>query len=576
MMHVMNTGDTRETTHSEDLENLHPVLKRIYEARGKISIKDITLSLQDLENFQNFHQIEKAAQFLSESIQKQESILVIGDYDADGATGTALAIRALRAMGALHVSYMIPNRFSLGYGLSVELVKEAVKLKPDILMTVDNGITSIEGVAYAKSLGLKVIITDHHLGKDTLPEADVIVNPNQQGCGFASKHLAGVGVVFYVIAATRSYLSKIKWFELMKLEPPVLAKWLDLVALGTVADVVPFDRNNRILVQQGINRIRLGLCTPGILALCKVAGRNPQAISSQDLGYVIAPRLNAAGRLDDMSIGVKCLISDDANEVEALAMRLNQLNIERRAIEKRMQQEALHLLTQEHLDSQITSNSICLYDSSWHEGVIGVIAGRLKDRYHRPSIIFADSADQLLKGSARSIAGVHIKDVLEEIANTHSDLIIKFGGHAMAAGLTLKKEKLELFREALEKALQIRMTPELKLNRIITDGELKPHECSLELAELIAKSGPWGPHFPEPCFEGHFKILGRQWLTDKHLKLNLSFPNHYYPIEAVAFNAQGWENIGDNVRIIYRLNVNEYMNLKKLQLIIEHNQPALL
>lgn len=555
------------------LTHLHPVLQRVFAARGIQTVEDIDLQLNRLPTFHAMKDIHKAAELLADAIQAKRQILIVGDYDADGATGTALAVRALKAMGAQSVHFLVPNRFDYGYGLSKALVQSIVKPRPDLLVTVDNGISSVEGVAYAKSLGMQVLITDHHLPGSELPDAEAIVNPNQPGCTYPSKNLAGVGVMFYVMAALRSCLKERKWFEQASLAPPVLAQWLDLVALGTVADVVPLDYHNRILVKQGLRRIQEGRCVAGIQALCQIANRVLSKLSSQDLGYALAPRINAAGRLEDISIGIQCLLTDDQARAQELAQILHELNHKRRFIEANMQQEAQELLSVVDWNTEVVPKGICLHHTSWHEGVIGIVAGRLKELYHRPTIVFADGGAGQLKGSARSIPDLHIRNILEAVATAHPGLITQFGGHAMAAGLSIPKAHFTAFKQAFLAVLEQHLSNEMLEQIILTDGELAPHECSLALAQKLIEAGPWGAKFPEPVFLGQFRILNKSIVAHKHLKLQLTFLGHHYPVEAIAFNGKRWHDLVEAVRVAYRLEINDYNGLQRLQLNIEHLEP---
>jgi single-stranded-DNA-specific exonuclease len=555
--------------------NLHPVLQRIYRARGITSVQELERNLEHLLPYHDLLGIDQAVQLLSDAIIKQQRIVVIGDFDADGATSSVVAIRALKSFGALHVHYLVPNRFAFGYGLTPELVQVAKDFQPDVIVTVDNGISNHAGVNAAKEAGIKVVITDHHLPAETLPNADAIVNPNQPGDSFASKNTAGVGVIFYVMLALRRRLSELNWFEQKNIPEPNMSKLLDLVALGTVADVVSLDHNNRIMVYQGLRRIRAGHCVPGITAMLEISGRNQARIMAADLGFAVAPRLNAAGRLDDMSLGIECLLCDDLAKAREMAQVLNQLNDERRLIEQDMQEQALDALKKIHSENETTSYGICLFDDDWHQGVIGILAGRIKDRLHRPVIAFALSNDTELKGSARSIPGVHIRDVLADIATQHPELIQKFGGHAMAAGLTVPRAEFEKFSHAFNQAVTAKLAHVDLQNAVMSDGELHPAELSLDVAEVLREAGPWGQSFPEPLFDGVFEVLEQRLVGGRHLKMTLSKENH--TIDAIAFNVDinQWPNYRCNaVNIAYRMDVNEFRGKRCIQLIVEYIETA--
>lgn len=569
----MKKAIVRRSIHNHlisDAPEIHPVLQRVYAARGIQSKNDLERDLNRLLPFETLLGIDQAAIYLADAIQAQKSILIIGDFDADGATSSALAVAALRAFGAEKIDYLIPNRFEYGYGLTPEIVAVAAKKNPHIIVTVDNGISSQAGVAAANALGIKVIITDHHLPGHDLPAATAIVNPQQHGDSFASKNLAGVGVIFYVMLAVRNELRLRNWFT--EQNPlPNMGQFLDLVALGTVADLVPLDCNNRILVQQGLQRIRHGKARPGIQALLAVAGRLPQRITASDLGFAVAPRLNAAGRLADMSLGIECLLSQDLNHARELATQLSVLNEERRLIEGDMKQQAFVALNKLKLTADNLSAAICLFDESWHQGVIGLLASRVKEHYHRPAIIFAPgNNDQELKGSARSIEGLHIRDLLDRIATNYPDLIIKFGGHAMAAGLSIRRANLGVFSEIFKTTAQQVLDPEKLEGKLMSDGELT--DFSVDLAKQIREAGPWGQAFPEPIFDGAFKILNQRLVGTKHLKLTLTPSNSNQQLEAIAFNIdlKSWPNYQANhIHAAYRLDINEYLGRVTLQLIVE-------
>ena len=556
--------------------SLHPLLAQIYSARGIRSARDLDLGLARLHPPAALRNAERAAVLLADAIAAGDRLLVVGDFDADGATSSALAVSCLRAFGAAEVDYLVPNRFEYGYGLTPEIVELAAARRPDLIITVDNGISSIEGVAAARALGIATLITDHHLAGRELPAADVIVNPNQPGCDFPSKNLAGVGVIFYVMLALRAELRLRGWFE--QRDEPNLAQYTDLVALGTVADVVPLDYNNRILVAAGLQRIRAGQARPGIQALLEVASRRPAAIVAADLGFAVGPRINAAGRLDDMSIGIECLLSEDPQRAMRLATQLQQLNQDRRVIESDMQQEALQALAELDLVREGEPPlAMTLYQPGWHQGVIGILASRIKDRLHRPTIAFADGDPGQIKGSARSIPGIHIRDILDAVACRHPGLISKFGGHAMAAGLSLARADYQRFAEAFVAEVE-RHAEDVQLQAVIeSDGELVESDFALELAEQLRFAGPWGQHFPEPVFDGRFQVVSQRLVAEKHLKLVLFPASGSVLLDAIAFNIdpEVWPNqTVEQVEIAYRLDVNEFRGQRSLQLLVEHIEPA--
>ena len=553
---------------------LHPLLTRIYLGRGITRSDELDLGLGQLLPPDSLLNAGEAAILLADALAAQQKITVVGDFDADGATSTALVVSALRAMGAVEVSYLVPNRFEYGYGLTPEIVALAARDKPDLIITVDNGISSIEGVEAASAAGIKTLVTDHHLAGRTLPAAEVIVNPNQPGCNFASKNLAGVGVIFYIMLALRAQLRHRDWFQARSLAEPNLAQYLDLVALGTVADVVSLDRNNRILVAGGLQRIRAGQARPGIQALLEVAGRSQETLVASDLGFAVGPRLNAAGRLDDMSVGIECLLSEDSHSARPLANQLHQFNQDRRVIEQGMQAEALALLDGLELaEGDEPPVGITLYDPGWHQGVVGILASRIKDRLHRPTIAFADADDGEIKGSARSIPGIHIRDILDAVATRHPGLVSKFGGHAMAAGLSLERDSYEPFAAAFVDEVA-RHAEDVSLQAVIdSDGELQPEDFSLELASALRFAGPWGQHFPEPVFDGCFNVVQQRLVAEKHLKLVLALPGTGELVDAIAFNVdlEIWPNPEqDRVAAVYRLDINEFRGRRSLQLVIEH------
>ncbi|MCJ8168955.1 single-stranded-DNA-specific exonuclease RecJ [Atopomonas sediminilitoris] len=546
-----------------------PLLSRIYAARGVTNATELARGLKSLLPWQGLKGMPQALPLLAQALAEQWSILVVGDFDADGATASAVALLGLRMLGAQRVDYLVPNRFEYGYGLTPEIVAVAAKRKPQLLLTVDNGISSVEGVAAAKALGMRVLITDHHLPGATLPDADAIVNPNQPGCDFASKALAGVGVMFYVLLGLRAHLREQGAFA--ERPEPNLAELLDLVALGSVADVVPLDANNRILVYQGLARIRAGHCRPGIRALLEVASKFVERVSSTDLGFILGPRLNAAGRLDDMAYGIECLLCDDAEQAREMAVELDQLNNDRKQIEQGMQREALAQLKQ--LDEANLPFGLCVYEPDWHQGVIGILASRLKERYHRPTIAFADAGDGLLKGSARSIAGLHVRDALDAVAARNPALISKFGGHAMAAGLSLPSEHFAAFAAAFDAEVRRQLSAEDLTGRILSDGVLSADEMVMPVAQSLRAAGPWGQAFPEPVFHGVFKLLDQRLLKDKHLKLQLQSECGRVQVDGIAFNVERseWPNPTRQwARLVYKLEVNEFRGRESVQLLITH------
>lgn len=559
------------------------MLQQVYASRGLSTDQDLQLGLEALLPPDTMLNLPEAAALLASHIEANNRIVVVADFDADGATSCALMLLGLNMMGCSHVDFLVPNRFDFGYGLTPEIVTLAKDKQPDLLITVDNGISSIEGVALARQLGMQVLVTDHHLPAEQLPEADVIINPNQPGCPFPGKALAGVGVAFYLLAALRTQLRSSGWFGIRGIPEPNLALLLDLVALGTVADVVPLERNNRILVKNGLQLIRSGRGRPGIRALLEVANRNPASVTATDLGFAAGPRLNAAGRLDDMSLGIRCLLADDEMTARALALELDAMNKDRRVIESDMRDEATRILQ----DMQITPEhyGLCLYNPGWHQGVIGILASRIKESLHRPVIIFADAGEEdgagVLKGSARSINGVHIRDVLDRVATRHPEILQRFGGHAMAAGLTIRLDKLAAFNEAFDAAVQAMAEPDVFNPSLLSDGELQPKCLSLDFAMILREAGPWGQHFPEPLFTGSFRVISRRILSDKHLKLVLAADKQGRQlIDAIAFNQTPriLDSQAEFVTLAYRLAVNEFRGEYNAQLVVEQlefgNPPA--
>lgn len=557
-----------------------PELAPIYAARGITTDDELTHELPRLSAPASFLGLPAAAALIADSIERDEHILIVGDFDADGATSSALAVLALRAMGAAQVDFLVPNRFEYGYGLTPEIVAVAAQRRPDLIITVDNGISSIDGVAAATACGIRVLITDHHLPGAQLPTAAAIVNPNQPGCGFPSKNLAGVGVIFYVLSALRTELRRRDWFARQGRAEPNLADFLDLVALGTVADVVPLDHNNRILVAQGLRRIRAGRGRPGIQALLEVAKRSYHRVVSSDFGFAVGPRLNAAGRLDDMSLGIQCLLTDDPLLARDIAQQLDALNHDRRAIEADMQRQALAALEQVQLgEGDALPWGLCLYQPDWHQGVIGILASRIKDRYHRPAIVFADAdAGGIIKGSARSIPGLHIRDALDEVAAGHPGLLSKFGGHAMAAGMSLERQHFETFARAFDEVVRNRLRAEDLTAVLWSDGELSGDRISLELALALRDGGPWGQHFPEPLFDGEFLLLQQRLVGERHLKMVVADPAQPgLAIDAIAFgiDPRRWPDPAvQRVRLAYRLDINEWRGRQSVQLLVEYLEPA--
>jgi single-stranded-DNA-specific exonuclease len=544
-------------------EGLHPVLARVCAARGISRRGEIDNALSGLIPPSELLHAERAAALLADAIEAGTRMLIVADYDCDGATACALGVRALAALGG-NVGYLVPNRFEHGYGLTPEIVALAAVSKPGLLITVDNGIASVEGVEAARRLGIEVIVTDHHLPGPELPRASAVVNPNQPGCGFPSKSLAGVGVMFYVVLALRAEMRKRQRFS--GKQEPVLADLLDLVALGTVADVVPLDFNNRVLVSQGLRRIRAGRMQEGVRALFAVAGRDPSRASAFDLGFLLGPRLNAAGRLADMSLGIELLVSDDRGRALDIARRLDDLNRERRAIEADMQSQADDLLSTLSVGD---SSSISLYDPSWHQGVIGILAGRVKDRYHRPTFAFAPGAEGEIRGSGRSISGLHLRDALDLVTKLEPGLLLRFGGHAAAAGATLRAQDFSRFKETFEAAARKLLLPEQLARTVQTDGSLETAYLNLGLAQLLEEQ-IWGQGFPQPLFCDEFEVLGQRVVGEKHLRLKLARGGR--SIEAMRFNAL--DPLPSSVRAAYRLSVNEFNGAQNLQLVIEHWEPA--
>lgn len=565
---------------------LHPVLQRVYAARNIKTADELDYSLASLLSFNGLANIDKAVSLLQEALEKRERILIVADFDADGATSCALMIRGLSMMGLKDIVYVVPNRFEYGYGLTPEIVDVALGYDPDLLITVDNGISSIAGVKRAKENGVKVLITDHHLPGDDLPKADAIVNPQLAGDKFPSKNLAGVGVVFYILLALRAKLRDENVFEKNEMEVPNLAKLLDIVALGTVADVVPLDKNNRTLVTHGLKLIKHNKAIPGIVALLEISGKKLASITATDFGFSIAPRLNAAGRLTDMSLGIECLLTDDVDKAKQMAVQLNELNNERRQIQSDMQEQAM-LFLDDYIEK--TSKDIplgfSLYNSDWHQGVIGILAAKVKETFNRPVIAFAKENDDvktdsvenniIIKGSARSIQGLHIRDLLDDMTRLYPDLILTFGGHAMAAGLTIKESNFKRFASCFTETLKQHISLDEMQHEYLTDGELTSNDLSMQLAQLIQAAGPWGQHFPEPAFEGLFKIMDKRIVGEKHLKLRLQIDGNNRIFDAIAFNTtdEDWPLNTTEIRSTYRLGVNEFRGNSQVQLLIEYIEP---
>jgi len=555
--------------------DLPPVLGRVYASRHVASPEELETGLDKLPPPSMMKGMTAAVAVLTSALENNERILIVGDFDADGATSTSVAVRALRALGAVDVDFLVPNRFEYGYGLTPEIVEVAARSQPDVIVTVDNGVASLAGVAAAKAKGMKVVVTDHHLPGVSLPDADALVNPNQPGCTFPSKAMAGVGVIFYVMLALRAHLRDCGWFDRQGIEPPNLAQLLDLVALGTVADVVPLDHQNRILVSQGLARMRRGHACEGIYALLEVAGRQRGRVVAADMGFAVGPRLNAAGRLQDMSIGIHCLLSDDPGRAAELASELDSLNRERRSIEGEMQEQAMaYLNALQFEDDASLPTGLCLFHEEWHQGVIGILASRIKERFYRPVIAFAVADDEYLKGSARSVTGFHIRDGLDAVATRHPGLIDKFGGHAMAAGLSIKRADFERFQAAFDAEVARHLALDDLQGTIWSDGQLSAEDFSLGLAETLRQAGPWGQGFPEPTFDGEFELVNRRVVGEKHLKMTLGLPSGGV-VDAIAFNVtdHDWAPGVVRVRLAFKLDVNIFRDTKNLQLMVDYVEP---
>jgi single-stranded-DNA-specific exonuclease len=569
----------RDNTGWESLPESWPdCLRKVLAARGIKSEQDLTYPLAELPKPDLLLGMDKAVVLLEQALQENWHIMIVADFDTDGATSCAVAIRGLTVMGVKHIDYIVPNRFVHGYGLTPELLADIPQEnQPDLLITVDNGIASVAGVEEAQKRGIKVIVTDHHLPGETLPNADAIINPNQQGDDFPSKNMAGVGVCFYLLLGLRQYLRQQGWFEQQNIQQPKLTDLLDLVALGTVADVVPLDRLNRTLVTLGITRMRKSLACAGINAIIQVAGKQTTNLATTDLGFSVAPRLNAAGRMEDMGLGINTLLTDDFDEALRAAQLLDQINLERRSVEKDMQDQALQMLEKISFDTEEQPLAYCLYDANWHQGVVGLLASRIKERQHRPVIAFAPGDEGEIKGSARSIPGIHIRDVLALVAAQNPELLSKFGGHAMAAGLTIKQHDLTEFENCLLEVLQSQVKPEVLEQSLNTDGEVEHKDISLALAELLPTAAPWGQGFPEPQFHGQFKVENIRTVGQEgdHLRLTLSLNNNRN-ITAMAFRQQqpDWLVQGGEAVVHYRLDVNEFRNQRSVQMLVENLLPV--
>ena len=565
----------REVPETNNLEGLglSKLIQRLYLSRGITEPSQINYKLQNLLHSSKLSNIKKAAGIVVSCIQKNEKIVIVGDFDADGATATALSIRAIKAFGYDNIEYLVPNRFDFGYGLSSQLIPILQSMQTDLIITVDNGISSISGTAKAKEAGMKVIITDHHLPAEELPNADAIVNPNLHGDEFPSKSLAGVGVVFYLLAEIRKQLTECGWFESKNIQPPNLAQWLDIVALGTVADMVGLDENNRILVNDGLKRIQAGQTIAGIHALLKIAGRDYSKTNTDTFGFVLGPRLNAAGRLEDMSVGIELLLTDDATKARNLAQELDSINQQRKEIQSEMQ-EVANSVIKELKNIKKLPNGICLFHKHWHQGVVGLLASKVKEKTNRPVVAFAPESDEspILKGSARSIEGFHIRDAFVEIEAHYPDLMIKFGGHAMAAGLSIHQENYKQFREIFNQIVDNKLTEEQRMHVIETDGEIDSIDLCLAVAEELQQHGPWGQNFPAPLFDGWFNIIEKKEVGSGHCKMSLQTSDLSKKIEAIAFglHPDKFNPIGQRNHLTYKLDINEFAGRRNLQLIIQN------
>ena len=549
------------------------ILQRIYASRGITNDAELERGAKGLLNYNQLYGMADAVTLLVTALTNNTRIIIVGDFDADGATSSALSVLALKMLGCRNVDYLVPNRFDDGYGLSPEVAQQAIDRGAELIMTVDNGVSSIDGVAAAKAQGVQVLVTDHHLPGDCLPAADAMVNPNLDQCGFPSKALCGVGVAFYLMLALRAELRNNGWFEQQALAVPNLAELLDLVALGTVADVVALDGNNRILVHQGLQRIRAGKCRPGIQALIEVANREPARLVASDLGFALGPRINAAGRLDDMSFGVELLLCDNIQAARRMATELDALNQTRKEIEQGMKEEGLAICERLQFNQQDMPYGLVLFQRDWHQGVIGILASRIKDKYHRPVIAFADAGNGEIKGSCRSIVGLHMRDVLDVVDTQHPGMILKFGGHAMAAGLTIPESQLDAFSLAFDAAVRKVLDEDALQGVLLSDGELQPHELTLDTAEILRAGGPWGQQFPEPTFDGSFRLLHQKLVAGKHLKMMVEPLAGGSIIDAIAFNVdlKRWPDASvQQIELVYRLDVNEFRGNRSVQLMVEH------
>ncbi|RKS85765.1 exonuclease RecJ [Orbus hercynius] len=553
----------------------HPLLERLYITRGITSVEQLNHSTQALLNYQQLLGIDQAAELLYQAVLQQKNILIVGDFDTDGATSTALVVTALKRFGVKNVNYMIPDRFEDGYGLSVSVVKKALEKQAELIITVDNGVSAFEAVEFAQQHNIQVIITDHHLAPDVLPKADAIINPNLHGCSFASKNLAGVGVAFYFMLAFRALLREHNWFQTQNLKEYNLANLLDLVALGTIADMVALDQNNRILVQQGLGRIRAGYCCAGIKALITITKKNMSQLTSQDLSFYLAPRINAAGRMENMSLGVELLLADDEQSAYELAEVLEDLNSSRKVVEQNMQQEAWAFIEQLEQTTQDVPTSFVLYHPDFHQGVIGVLSSRVKERFYRPVISFAVAENGDLKGSGRSIHGVHLRDILEKVNLRAPNLIICFGGHAMAAGLTIAPENLAMFTQYFSQEVAKAVEGMSLENIIETDGEIDSAYFNYETARLLKETGPWGEQFPEPVFDGVFSVYQQKLIANKHLKLVVQPANGEQLINCIAFNVDLalWPDQSvKTVKMAYNLDVDEFRGNQGVNLLVRYLQ----
>ena len=556
-------------------DSVHPLIQKIYKQRTISDADELELGLNNLLTPDKLMGIGDAVELLMIALEQQQRVLIVADFDADGATSCVVAINCLKQFGLKQIDYVVPNRFEFGYGLTPEIVELGRLKNPDLIITVDNGISSVAGVECANAAGIAVLITDHHIAPSHLPAAQAILNPNQPGCEFPSKCIAGVGVTFYLMLALRSHLRSLNWFEISNLEEPNLANQLDLVALGTIADVVALDRNNRILVDEGVKRIRAGKARPGIEALLKVSNREANRLKASDIGYSLAPRLNAAGRLEDMSVGIECLLSESENEAYHYALSLDGINRDRKKIEADMREQAWEALDEISMKTEDLPPGICLFDDRWHQGVVGIIASRIKDKFHRPSIAFAQvDGSEELKGSARSVKGFHIRDALDQVATKNPGLINKFGGHAMAAGLSLNKNDFEAFDHAFTEEVGRLLDEDQLKARVFSDGWVEAKWLNLQVAYLIEEAGPWGQEFPEPLFDGRFNLVQHRKVGENHLKMMLSpTDDPSVTLDAIAFNVEAghWpDQNSSEIEIIYRIETNHFQGNISLQLVVEH------